>query len=161
MSHGSPEGDQGAMAQQYYPNESYSGGYQNNGQYFLPNPSQYTQQQHAHIPNVASAPNFYNNPNNSPLRKPSPIRRTQSFEVEETDFKLIKRRSQTQISSPNLPRVQNRASRSNSSNNISPPQRQQGASSPDYRARNLSSRGSSPARKSKIVKISPLQNTKT
>jgi hypothetical protein len=133
------------MAQQYYHNENYGGGgYQNNGQYlYMPNP-QYNQQ-HAHIPNSASAPNFYGNASPGSLRKPSPIRRTQSFEVEETDFKLIKRRSQTQINSPNLPRVQPRANRSNSSNNISP-QVQQGPSSPDHRARSLSSRGSSPAR---------------
>eukprot|EP00029_Vermamoeba_vermiformis_P002732 TRINITY_DN13105_c0_g1_i1.p1 TRINITY_DN13105_c0_g1~~TRINITY_DN13105_c0_g1_i1.p1 ORF type:complete len:537 (-),score=12.31 TRINITY_DN13105_c0_g1_i1:78-1559(-) len=113
----------------------------------MPSPSQYTQQQNTHIPSAVSAPNFYNNGNISPLRKPSPIRRTQSFEVDEADLKHIKRRiSQTQINSPNLPRVQNRASRSNSSTNISPPQRQQGASSPDYRARSLSNRGSSPSR---------------
>jgi hypothetical protein len=148
-SHGSNGGDQ-PMAQQYYHNENYGGGgYQNNGQYlYMPNP-QYNQQ-HAHIPNSASAPNFYGNASPGSLRKPSPIRRTQSFEVEETDFKLIKRRSQTQINSPNLPRVQPRANRSNSSNNISP-QVQQGPSSPDHRARSLSSRGSSPARKSKIA----------
>jgi hypothetical protein len=149
-SHGSNGGDQ-AMAQQYYHNENYGGGgYQNNGQYlYMPNP-QYNQQQNSHIPNSASAPNFYGNASPGSLRKPSPIRRTQSFEVEETDFKQIKRRSQTQINSPNLPRVQPRANRSNSSNNIFP-QGQQGPSSPDHRARSLSSRGSSPARKSKIA----------
>lgn len=118
----------------------------------MSNPSQYQQQQTLPSTPVAYSQNLYGNSSPSALRKPSPIRRTQSFDVNETNAKHFKRRSQTQINSPNLPQAQaHRATRSISINNVTSYKRQ-GSSIPDPRGLNL---GGSPS--CKFNKVSPMQ----